>query len=78
MATDTSYEDHYIHAFETARDRLPSNISLKQAKSAIRKYIARTDPRLKGLSVSERRRYKARENAAQTPQIVFFMAKKDE
>ena len=76
MATDTSYEDHYIHAFETARDRLPSNISLKQAKSAIRKYIARTDPRLKGLSVSERRRQTARHNAASTPHIVIFVEKK--
>lgn len=78
MAIETPYEDHYISAFETAKNRLPDNISLKQAKTAIRKYIARTDPRLKAMSVSERRRFKARENDAQTPQIVFYMAKKDE
>lgn len=78
MAIETPYEDHYISAFETAKNKLPDNISLKQAKSAIRKFIARTDPRLKGMSVSERRRYKARENDTRTPQIVFFIAKKDE
>jgi hypothetical protein len=78
MSIETPYEDHYIQAFETAKNKLPDTISLKQAKSAIRKFIARTDPRLKGMSVSERRRNAARENGKNTPQYVFYIAKKEE
>ncbi len=78
MSLDTSFEDHYIGAFEIARNKLPDTISLKQAKSAIRKFIARTDPRFQELSVSERRRQASRQNSRGTPDIVIFIARKDE
>ncbi|MEN9390547.1 MAG: hypothetical protein RLZZ283_647 [Candidatus Parcubacteria bacterium] len=47
--------DHIAVAFNKALAKLPRNLTEKQAKRALRKYIARTDPAYADLSVSARR-----------------------
>lgn len=47
--------DHITAALYRGLQKLPGNIPEKQAKRALKKYIARTDPRYVELSVTRRR-----------------------
>lgn len=69
--------DHLAAAFNEALQKLPSDITEKQAKRALRKYIARTDPAYAGLSVSARRTAASRDRAQlfKKPQFLIFVEK---